>query len=124
MFAYAIDKADGPLLEGQEDKTLHIEIFGAPLPDEYDEIKLTSSRLETLYPSGDMEIIVDSTVAWDYYEEQIGRKNGSVWQSYKHYYKNGIEVKKELLAKSTYKAYNGKIVVGQGYFQPQPPVIQ
>ena len=121
LFAYAIDKSDGPLLEGQEDKTLHIEIFGAPLPDEYDEIKLTSSRLETLYPSGDMEIIVDSTVAWDYYEEQIGRKNGSIWQSYKHYYKNGVEVKKELLAKSTYKAYNGKIVVGQGYFQ-QPPI--
>ncbi|HOF94683.1 MAG TPA: hypothetical protein PLE79_04030, partial [Clostridia bacterium] len=60
-------------------------------------------------------------VAWDYYEEQIGRKNGSIWQSYKHYYKNGVEVKKELLAKSTYKAYNGRIVVGQGYFQ-QPPI--
>lgn len=125
IFAYTIDSGDGKIPQGQTDKTVHVEIFGEAFPEEYDEIRLTSERIETLKPSGEMEVIVDTTVAWDYYKEEVARKSGSVWQSYKHYYKNGAEVRKaEPLAKSTYKAYNGKITVGQGYlYQQSIPTI-
>lgn len=125
IFAYTIDSGDEKVPEGQDDKTVHVEIYGEALPEEYDEIRLTSERLETLKPSGEMEYIVDTTVAWDYYKEEVARKDGSVWQSYKHYYKDGVEVREpEPLAKSTYKAYNGKITVGQGYlYQQSIPTI-
>ena len=66
---------------------------------------------------------MDTTVAPDYYKEEVARQSGSVWQSYKHYYKDGVEVKVEPLAKSTYRAYAGKITVGVGYYAPQIPTV-
>ncbi len=123
IFAYTIDSADGKVPEGMTDKTVHIEIYGAPLPEEYNEIRLTSEKLETVAPKGEKEIIVDTTVAPDYYKEEVARQSGSIWQSYKHYYKDGVEVKVEPLAKSTYRAYAGKITVGVGYYAPQVPTI-
>ena len=123
IFAYTIDSADGEVPEGLTDKTLHVEIYGAPLPEEYDEIRLTSEKIETVAPKAEMEIVVDTTVAADYYKEEVSRQNGSIWQSYKHYYKDGVEVKAEPLAKSTYRAYAGKITVGVGYYAPQVPTI-
>ncbi len=121
IFAYTFDKNDGKVPEGQTDKTVHVEIYGEALPDEYDKITLTSEKIETLEPAGQMEVIVDNTKAWDYYEEQTARKNGSVYQSYKHYFKGDKEVKVEPLAKSTYAAYAGTIIVGPGYYST--PVI-
>ncbi len=123
IFAYTIDAADGKIPEGMTDKTVHIEIYGAPLPEEYNEIRLTSEKIETVAPKGEKEIIVDTTVAPDYYKEEVARQSGSVWQSYKHYYKDGVEVKVEPLAKSTYRAYAGKITVGVGYYAPQIPTV-
>ncbi|MDL2235616.1 VanW family protein [Christensenellaceae bacterium OttesenSCG-928-L17] len=116
IFAYTIDSADEKVPEGKSDKTIHIEIYGGPFPEEYDEIRLSAEKTETLSPSGEMEIIVDTTKAWDFVEETVERRNGSVYQSYKHYYKDGVEVKKESLAKSTYRAYAGKRIVGPGYY--------
>lgn len=119
IFAYTVDSTDGILPEGKDDKTVHVEIFGAGFPDEYDEIRLSAEKLETLYPSKEMEVIVDTTKPATYYEAKVERKNGSIYQSYKHYYKNGVEVKKEPLAKSTYSAWAGQVIVGPGY-TPQP----
>ncbi|MDL2218394.1 VanW family protein [Christensenellaceae bacterium OttesenSCG-928-M15] len=115
LFAYTIDKNDGEIPEGMDDKTIHVEIYGEPFSGDYDEIRLSSEQLESLKPSGEKEIVVDTTVAPDYYKEDVERRNGSVWQSYKHYYKNDEEVRKEELAKSTYRAYAGKVTVGTGY---------
>ncbi len=123
IFAYAIDSKDGDVPGGLTDKTMHVEIYGAPLNGEYDEIRLSSEQIETVSPKGEKEIVVDTTVPADYYKEEVSRQNGSVWQSYKHYYKDGKEVKVEPLAKSTYRAYAGKITVGVGYYAPQIPVI-
>jgi vancomycin resistance protein YoaR len=119
IFAYSIDKRDGKIPEGKDDKTIHVEIYGEAFPPEYDKISLSSEKLETLKPAGEMQVIVDTTVAPDYYKEEVERKNGEIWQSYKHYHKDGVEIKKEPLAKSTYRAYEGKITVGSGYYNSQ-----
>lgn len=119
IFAYTVDKSDGVIPEGKDDKTVHVEIYGEPFGDAYDTITLSAEKIETLAPSGEKEIIVDTTVAPDYYKEEVERRSGSVYQSYKHYYKDGVEIKKEPLAKSTYKAYAGKVVVGTGYYTGQ-----
>lgn len=115
IVAYAVDSKDGPVPEGLADKTVHVEIFGEPLPAAYDAITMTSEKVETLEPTGEIEYIVDTTVAPDYYKEDVKRTTGSVWQSYKHYWKDGLEVKVEPLAKSTYKAYAGHVTVGINY---------
>ena len=116
IFAYTVDSDDGEVPQGMDDKTVHVEVFGAPLPEAYDEIRLESEKIETLHPSQAMEVVVDTTVPSDYYKEDVKRSNGSRWQSYKVYYKNGVEINREELAESVYKAWAGKITVGVGYY--------
>lgn len=94
-------------------QTVNFEIYGAPLSDEYDEIRLTSECLETLQPDGEMIITLDDTKAPGYEEEVIKRRKGYIFASYKHYYKDGEEIKEpELIDKTKYKAYTGEKIVG------------
>ena len=98
---------------------LTFEIWGLPFDTtEYDEIKLTSTQVSSSSIDGDpvqIEVAVgtekaDGTlmVAGETYVAVAARK-GYVYQSYKNYYKAGTLVKKEKLAVSTYKAYQGEI---------------
>ena len=99
-------------------QTVNFEIYGAPFPDEYDEIRLSSECLETLQPDGDMLITLDNSKAPGYEEEAIKRREGHIYASYKHYYKDGVEIKSpQLIGKTKYKAYAGEKIVG-------PPVMQ
>lgn len=80
--------------------------------DEYDEIRLSSKKIGTIYPDGEMEEELDPTLPAGSEEIVVERKNGERWQSYKNYYKNGKLVRTEELAVSTYSAFNGKKLVG------------
>jgi len=102
-----------------EGKNLIFEIYGLPFAtSEYDEIKLTAEKTATLSPSSEtVEIeVAEGTEkptggkmkAGETYVA-VTRRNGSSWQSYKNYYKNGELVRKEPLASSTYKAMAGEI---------------
>ncbi len=94
------------------DKTVHFEIYGAPFPEEYDEIRLSSKRIEGVSPSGSMKYIVDPTKPAGYKEVYVARKSGSIWQSYATYLKDGVEVKTVSVAKTKYRAYAGETIVG------------
>ena len=98
---------------------LTFEIWGLPFATtEYDEIKLTSTEVSSNSIDGEpvtIEVPVgtekaDGTlmVAGETYVAVAARK-GYVYQSYKNYYKAGTLVKKEKLAVSTYKAFQGEI---------------
>ncbi len=90
-----------------------VEVYGQPMAnDEYDEIKLTSEFIKTVSPSGEMEVTVDETKPVGYEEVVVSRRDGAVYQSYKHYYKDGELVKTEDLATSNYRAYAGEMIVG------------
>lgn len=106
------------------DTTLYMDIYGAPFAtDEYDEIRLSSEFVETVKPSGEMVITLDETKAPGYSEVVIERQNGSIYQSYKEYYKDGKLVRKEKLATSTYRAYAGETIVGpEASPSPSPSV--
>lgn len=80
--------------------------------DEYDEIRLSSKKIGTIYPDGEMEEELDPTLPAGSEEIVVERKNGERWQSYKNYYKDGKLVRTEELAVSTYSAFNGKKLVG------------
>lgn len=94
-------------------QTVNFEVYGAPFPSDYDEIRLSSEKLETLEPPGDMIVMVDKSKPYGYEEVTVKRREGFIYAAYKHYYKNGEEVKKpELIGKTKYKPYAGEKIVG------------
>lgn len=94
-------------------KTLHFKLYRCEFAtDEYDEIRLTSEKIETIYPSGEMVEELDPTLPVGAEKIEVERKNGERWQSYKNYYKDGKLVRTEKLAVSTYSAFDGKKLVG------------
>ena len=96
-----------------EKKNLHAKIIRCEFEtDEYDEIRLSSEQVSTIEPDGDTVVTQDDTLKPGESVTDVARRTGSIWQSYKEYYKKGHLVKKEPLAKSTYKAFNGSIRVG------------
>jgi len=109
---------------------LTFEVWGIPFATtEYDEIKLTSSLVSTTSEGGDpvqIEVPVGTEkadgslmVAGETYVAVTPRK-GYVYQSYKNYYLDGTLVKKEKLAPSTYKAFQGEIWNCPGEETPPP----
>lgn len=104
-----------------EGKTLVFEIYGLPFAtSEYDEIKLTAEKTATLSPSSEtveMEVAegtekpTGGKMSLGETYVAVTRRNGSSWQSYKNYYKNGELIRKEPLASSTYKAMAGEVWV-------------
>jgi len=98
---------------------LVFEIWGLPFDTtEYDEIKLTSSLVAKSNPPGDpviIEVPVGTEkpngtlmVPGEEYVAVAPRKE-YIYQSYKNYYLDGELVRKEKLAVSTYKAFQGEI---------------
>ena len=95
------------------EKKVRFEIYRMSFSGDYDEIKLSSEKVETLRPDGEMLVTVDLTKAPGYKEQVIGRRDGAVYKTYKHFYKNGSEVgSSELVARTTYKAYAGEMIIG------------
>lgn len=93
---------------------------------EYDEIRLSAEKVSTVYPDGEMVVTLDPTLAPGTEVIDVPTSNGSVYQSYKHYYKNGQKVRTEKLAQSTYRAFAGSKRVGPELIvtpTPDLPVI-
>ena len=113
---------------------LTFEVWGIPFATtEYDEIKLTSSHVSTNETAGEpveMEVPVgtekpngDLMVAGETYVAVTPRK-GYVYQSYKNYYLAGTLVRKEKLAVSTYKAFQGEIWICPAEETPTPEYFE
>ncbi len=94
------------------DKTVHFEIYGAAFPEEYDEIRLSSKRTDSVSPPGPMKYTVDPRKPAGYKEVFVERKSGSIWQSYATYLKDGVEVKTVPVAQTKYRAYAGETIIG------------
>ena len=111
---------------------LTFEVWGLPFATtEYDEIKLTSSLVSTQDTAGEpVEIEVpvgtekaDGSLmeAGETYVAVTPRK-GYVYQSYKTYYLAGTLVRKEKLAVSTYKSFQGEIWICPAEETPPPEI--
>jgi len=58
-------------------------------------------------------ITVDNDKPKGYRKVVQKRRNGAVYKTYRHFYKNGREVgTPELIATTKYKAYSGEIIIG------------
>lgn len=95
-------------------------IYGAPLEDGVDEIILTSYQTGTIQP-GEEKIVEDPTKPVGYSEIVTARRTGETWAAYRHYMKDGVEVKKEKLPNTTYRAYAGERIVGTMVEETQSP---
>ncbi len=96
---------------------LTMEIWGVPISEdsngEYDEIRIpTPKKTKTIKPSGEILYTVDVTKPVGYKEKVSDRRDGSIWESTKEYYLNGVLVKTEKLATSKYLAFAGEYLVG------------
>ena len=111
---------------------LTFEVWGVPFAtSEYDEIKLTSALVSTQENAGEpvqMEVPVGTEkadgslmVAGETYVAVTPRK-GYVYQSYKNFYLAGTLVRKEKLAVSTYKAFQGEIWICPAEITPVPEI--
>ena len=109
-----------------EGKNVYFKIYRTKFDtDEYDEIRLTAEKIETLYPDGEMEITLDPTLDPGTEVIDVATQNGAIYQSYKHYYKEGKLIRTEKLALSTYKAFNGSKRIGPDpvYFDPSTGTV-
>jgi len=111
---------------------LTFEVWGIPFATiEYDEIKLSSALVSTQENAGEpveIEVPVGTEkangslmVAGETYVAVTPRR-GYVYQSYKNYYLAGTLVRKEKLAVSTYKAFQGEIWICPPEETPLPEI--
>ena len=110
-------KSDVIIIGYTEGNELTFEIYGIPLIEEsdgeYDQVKISKPKSKgTIYPSGEIIEEIDYSKKPGYREKVQGRQNGSIWETNKEFYLNGELVKSEFLARSTYKAFAGKYIVG------------
>jgi Uncharacterized vancomycin resistance protein len=121
-------KSDIIIIANATGKKLTVEIWGIPLIEdsngEYDEIRLPKPvKTKTLKPTGEIHYEVDPSKPVGYKEKVADRQDGSVWESKKEYYLNGVLVKSEKLATSTYKAYAGEYIIGPSAEPTEEPVV-
>ena len=104
-----------------EGKKLCVKIIRCAFQtDEYDSITMTSTQVSVLKPESEMEVIQDDTLKPGESVTEVARRDGSVWQSYKNYFKNGQLVKSEPFYRSTYKAFAGTMRVGPALPESTP----
>lgn len=97
-----------------EDYTVHCEIYGDPLPPEYDEIVLSSELTETILPTAP-EYEVNSSLYSPYWYIKNDAKDGYVYTAYATYMLDGKEVKKVEVNTTTYKMHPQRFYVWPGY---------
>jgi len=84
------------------------EIWGYSLGDGVT-IDLKSNVVKTLQPPADTRYVVNSNMAPGSSKETIKARTGYVVDTYKVWYQNGQEMKREKMHTSTYRAYQRTI---------------
>lgn len=98
----------------EEKKECCCEIYGAPFPSEFDAIDVESEFIENIQPSR-TEYSVDESLPPDSCVLVNEAVTGSIYKTYKVYYLNGVEVKREYIAKTTYRMHPKRYRVGVDY---------
>ena len=90
------------------DRKCSAEIWGMSLGTGVT-IDLESTIIKTIEPSADVKYVQNTSLAPGDSEETIKARTGYVVETYKIWYKDGKEAKRELMHTSTYKAYQRTI---------------
>lgn len=98
----------------KEKKDIWCELYGEPLSGDFEQIKLLSEELEPIPPTAP-EYIPLASLAAPYWKLKNERKTGRVFQTYKAYMKDGKELRRQPIARTTYKMHPDRYYVWIGY---------
>lgn len=105
-----------------EARQVRCEIYGEPFPEEFDSIEFYGEFIETI-PIGETLYIQTESLAAPHWYIFNSPREGSVYESYKAYYKDGELVKGPIfVAKSEYRMHPQRIYVWKG-FDPAVDVL-
>lgn len=88
-----------------EEGSVLFAVYGPPVKDGM-KIDIVSEKIEDIPASDKVEYRVNTDLNPGEKKEIRARKDGSVWTTYKVYYKDGEEVERKYLADSYYDAYS------------------
>ncbi len=103
-------------------KLVRCEIYGEPFPEEFDRVEFYGKFVETI-PIGETLYIQTASLAAPHWYIFNSPREGSKYESYKAYYKDGELVKGPIfVAKSEYRMHPQRIYVWKG-FDPAVDVL-
>ncbi len=107
-----------------KNKRCHVEIYGEPFPEEFDEIQISSELIETIMPTADI-YTQNPLLPEPYWQQRNAAKEGYSYDAYKSYMKDGAEVKKVLIDNTVYKMHPARFYVWPGWIgQPLDPLYK
>lgn len=92
------------LITYYNERKMSAEIWGMSLGEGVS-IDLSSSVIKTMDPPVDIKYVLNTSLPYGSSETRVKARTGYVVETYKVWYKDGQETKRELLHTSTYKAY-------------------
>ncbi len=92
------------LITYYKDRQMSAEIWGLSLGEGVT-IDLESTITKTTQPPSEPKYVFNEELEYGFSETTVKARTGYVVETYKVWYKDGVETKRELLHKSTYKAY-------------------
>jgi len=96
-----------------------VEIYG--MTTGYESIQIESQTIETIPAPEEIKYVDDPTLPAGKTETDKQRRDGSRAVSFRVYYNDGVEVKREELPKSYYKPIEGVVKKGTGAPLDPPP---
>ncbi len=107
-----------------KNKRCHVEIYGEPFPEDFDEIQISSELVETIAPTADV-YTQNPALSEPYWQLRNAAKEGYSYDAYKTYMKDGVEVKKVLIDNTVYKMHPARYYVWPGWIgQPLDPLYK
>lgn len=85
-----------------------VEIYGMSLGDGVT-IDLESVVTQTIKPSDEIKYVQNTSLPYGTQQDTVKKRTGYKVETYKIWYQNGQEIKRELLCNSTYKAYQAVV---------------
>ncbi len=92
------------LITYYKDRQMSAEIWGMSLGDGVT-IDLDSTIIQTNYPPSEPKYVYNPEMEYGLSKTTVKERTGYVVETYKVWYKDGVETSRELMHKSTYKAY-------------------
>ncbi len=98
----------------KENKNIWCELYGEPFGDAFDEIVLISREQDPIRPT-ETQYIESPSLTAPYWKLKNASKTGYVFNTYKSYLKDGEEVDRQFITKTTYNMHPTRYYVWVGY---------
>ena len=96
---------------------MHCEVYGEPISGKnYDRVDFVSKLIEVIDPSATIYIEKDYLYE-PYWKVQNKARKGYIYEAYRVYYKNDVEVDRKRESRTTYNMHPERIHVWPGFIE-------